>query len=140
MLMIDDSTFPLVWIKETQQVKQGECKDDSVEVNESFTALEKLFDRQTPFVIINAVQYNDDEKHQHSKQEKMLIAQWIKKNRINVRNFILAQIQVIPKNKQSIIMNGFLKTFSKFWGFPLIIADDTESAIKKANEIIHNSQ
>ncbi|WP_413728548.1 hypothetical protein [Sodalis sp. RH19] len=134
MLVIDDSRFPLVWLKQVNDEK--ELNNNSYDVENTFSQLKALFARKTPFILINGDDYGNEENHAHSKEEKMIIVKWMKNNKPDVRNYIIAQVQVIPKEKQTILLSAFSKTFSKFWGFPLIIASNKDAAIEKAHELL----
>lgn len=132
MLVIDDSKFPLVWLNQVNNIKG--LYNHSLNVENSFSQLESLFEKKVPFVLISENNYDKD--HEHTKEEKMIIAKWMKNNKTNVRNYIIAQIQVIPKEKQTILIKAFSKTFSRFWGFPLIFTTNKNSAIEKAHELL----
>ncbi|UCT05962.1 hypothetical protein [Enterobacter mori] len=134
MLVIDDSKFPLVWLNQVNN-NMG-LYNHSLNVENSFSQLELLFEKKVPFILISENNYDKDKDHEHTKEEKMIIAKWMKKNKTNVKNYIIAQIQVIPKEKQTILIKAFSKTFSKFWGFPLIITTNRNAAIEKAHELL----
>ncbi|KIS41570.1 hypothetical protein [Kosakonia radicincitans] len=136
MLCIDESEFPLVWLIQVDQMENRSSQSEAYD--NSFIQLEKILGKKIPFVIISATEFEDEEQHEHSKEEKMKLALWLKKNKANVKKYIIAQIQIVPENKQSLILKGFAKAFSKFWGYPMLIVSDKENAIVKANNLLNN--
>lgn len=136
MLRIDESEFPLVWLIQVDQMENRSSQSEAYD--NSFIQLEKILDKKIPFVIISATEFEDEEQHEHSKEEKMKLALWLKKNKASVKKYIIAQIQIVPENKQNIILKGFVKAFSKFWGYPMLIVSDKDSAIVKANNLLNN--
>ncbi|HCW3115174.1 hypothetical protein [Citrobacter amalonaticus] len=141
MLKIDKSEFPIVWLT---QIKNTENKpsqaDDADDADDSFIQLEKILEKRLPFVIINTIEFGDENHHEHSRDEKVKIALWLKENKKNVKSYIIAQIQIIPEEKQGLLLNSFVKTFSKFWGYPMIIVSNKAQALEKAKSLLEKTQ
>lgn len=135
MLYIDESEFPLVWLKKAEKMKSNLSQSETYDNN--LIQLEKILDKKTPFIIINETNSGDEEQHEHSKDEKMKLALWLKRNKASVKKYIIAQIQIVPHNKQNLILTGFTKAFSKFWGYPIFITSDKETALENAKSLIY---
>ncbi|MCS5990680.1 hypothetical protein LNP02_12620 [Klebsiella variicola subsp. variicola] len=83
MLYIDESEFPLVWLTQVEHVDNGLSQSEAYD--NSFIQLERILDKKMPFVIISATEFEGEEQHEHSKEEKMKLALWLKKNKISVK-------------------------------------------------------
>ncbi|MEI7065790.1 hypothetical protein WCU84_19385 [Dickeya chrysanthemi] len=138
MLKIDESEFPIVWLTQIENIENKPSQAD--DADDSFIQLEKILDKRSPFIIINTAEFGDKNRHEHSKDEKMKIVLWLKKNKKNVKKYIIAQIQIVPKEKQGLLLNSFVKTFSKFWGYPMIIVSNKEQALEKAKSLLEKTQ
>ncbi|QBC02879.1 hypothetical protein [Enterobacter cloacae] len=138
MLYIDESEFPLVWLTQVEHVDNSLSQSEAYD--NSFIQLERILDKKMPFVIISATEFEGEEQHEHSKEEKMKLALWLKMNKISVKKYIVAQIQIVPQDKQNIILKGFAKAFSKFWGYPMLIVSDKKNALDKANALLDKIQ
>lgn len=123
-MSMNSSDFPLVWMNLTQEPGHDHQKDfDEFEVN---------LRRGEPFVLLSETA--PEEEHEHSPEEKKRIALWMKKNKTELRRLVLAMILVEPNSAKRLAFKAFSVAFSKFWGYPLLLASSREQAVDMAKE------
>ena len=72
----------------------------------------------------------------HSPEEKKRTALWMKKHKVELRRLVLALILVESNPAKRLGFKAFAVVFSKFWGYPLLLAPSREQAIEMARELL----
>ena len=76
------------------------------------------------------------EDHEHSPEEKKRTALLMKKHKLELRKLVLAMILVEPSSAKRLGLKAFAVLFSKFWGYPLLLASSRDQAIEMARELL----
>ena len=125
-MSMDSSDFPLVWMSITQDPGHDHQKD--------FAEFEANLQRGEPFVILSDTP--PAEEHEHSPEEKKRVALWMKRHKAELRRLVLAMIQIESNQTKRIAYKAFAVLFSKFWGYPLLLAASREEATRMARELL----
>ncbi|QDI03384.1 hypothetical protein E4A48_06445 [Xanthomonas cerealis pv. cerealis] len=125
-MSMNNSDFPLVWMNLTQEPGHDHQKD--------FDEFEKNLQRGEPFILLTDTAPAED--HEHSPEEKKRTALWMKKHKVELRRLVLALILVEPNSAKRLGFKAFAVVFSKFWGYPLLLAPSREQAIEMARELL----
>lgn len=125
-MSMNSSDFPLVWMNLTQEPGHDHEKD--------FDEFEENLRRGEPFVLLTDTAPAED--HEHSPEEKKRIALWMKKHKLELRRLVLATILIEPNSAKRLGFKAFAVFFTKFWGYPLLLAASREQAIEMAGELL----
>ncbi|UKE45648.1 MULTISPECIES: hypothetical protein [Xanthomonas translucens group] len=125
-MSMNNSDFPLVWMNLTQEPGHDHQKD--------FDEFEENLQRGEPFVLLTDTAPAED--HEHSPEENKRTALWMKKHKVELRRLVLALILVEPNSAKRLGFKAFAVVFSKFWGYPLLLAPSREQAIEMARELL----
>jgi len=129
-MSMNSSQFPFVWITLDHESGQDSQKD--------FDEFEANLQRGEPFVLLSDSAPTGD--HEHSKEEKKRISLWMKKNKAELRKWVVAMILIEPNAAKRFGFKAFAEVFSKFWGYPLIMASSTDAAMEIAKGLLPNHQ
>lgn len=125
---LDISNFPLVWISYDEAPDHDHTED--------FAALEVCLKRGAPFVILSDNAPTEDEDHDHSQEERKRTALWMKKHKAELRTLVRAMIVIESSAAKRLAFKAFGAVFSKFWGFPLRIAETRKEAMDVAENLL----
>ena len=76
------------------------------------------------------------EDHEHSPEERKRTALWMKKNKVELRKWVLAMIMIERNSAKRLGFKAFAVVFAKFWGHPLLLATTREQAMEMAKELL----
>ncbi|MGO2235874.1 hypothetical protein B6N13_09595 [Marinomonas sp. UCMA 3892] len=129
-MSMNSSQFPFVWISLDHKPGQDSQKD--------FDEFEANLQRGEPFVLLSNSAPTGD--HEHSKEEKKRTSLWMKKNKAELRKLVIAMILIEPNAAKRLGFKAFAEVFSKFWGYPLILASSQDAAMEIAKGLLqtHN--
>jgi hypothetical protein len=122
----NSSDFPYVWMSFTQGPEHDHQKD--------FAELEANLQRGEPFVLLTDTVPAED--HEHSPEEKKRTALWMKRNKIELRKWVLAMIMIEPNSAKRLAFKAYAVVFAKFWGYPLLLTASREQAMEMARELL----
>lgn len=125
-MSVNSSDFPYVWMSFTQGPGHDHQND--------FAEFEGNLQRGEPFVLLTDTVPAED--HEHSPEEKKRTALWMKKNKFELRKWVLAMIMIEPNSAKRIGFKAFAVVFAKFWGYPLLLAASREQAMEMARELL----
>lgn len=125
-MSMNSSNFPYVWMNLTQEPGHDHEKD--------YAEFEANLQRGEPFVILSDTAPN--EEHEHSPEEKKRTSLWMKKNKRELRRLVLAMILVEPNSTKRLGFKAFSVVFTKFWGYPLLLAASREEAEEMARKLL----
>lgn len=125
-MSMNSSQFPFVWISIGQAHGQDSQKD--------FDEFEANLKRGEPFVLLSETA--PMEGYEHSPEEKRRTALWMKKHKTELRKLVLAMIMVEPNIAKRLGFKAFALVFSKFWGYPLLLAASREEAMDIARGLL----
>lgn len=125
-MSMNSSQFPFVWISLGQAHGQDSQKD--------FDEFEANLKRGEPFVLLSETA--PTEGYEHTPEEKMQTALWMKKNKAELRKLVQAMIMVEPNTAKRLGFKAFALMFSKFWGYPLLLAASREEAMDIARGLL----
>ncbi|MCF5651449.1 hypothetical protein GIV49_18050 [Pseudomonas syringae] len=125
-MSVNSSDFPYVWMSFTQAPGHDHQKD--------FADFEANLQRGEPFVILTDTVASED--HEHSPEERKRTALWMKKNKVELRKWVLAMIMIEPNSAKRLGFKAFAVVFAKFWGHPLLLATTREQAMEMAKELL----
>ncbi|AZA56943.1 hypothetical protein [Chryseobacterium shandongense] len=126
MSLIDDSNFPMVFVNVEHDESVEHDHDDDLK------DFERLLERQQKFILINeGAAPNTDYKH--SKEETRRVNHFLKTNRVRLKEYAIATIQVEPSSLKRLAFKPFQNIFVKYWGMKLLLATSREEAIAMAN-------
>jgi hypothetical protein len=100
-----------------------------------FAELDGLLSRQQVFVILSGDSV-DPAAHKETKDERKQILLWIKQHKTEIKAFIKGMVQIEPNATKRIAAKAVAITFSKFWGFPLILVSSKEEGVEAANNLL----
>ncbi|AHC36340.1 hypothetical protein A7317_16280 [Pseudomonas fluorescens] len=126
-MRLDSSTFPVVKIVFDAPNEGG--PDDT------FVIFESLLARQQPFLLLHEKAV-DENNHEHSHEERKQASIWMKKNKPALRAFVKGMIQVEPSAAKRLALKPFTITFSKAWGYPLLVVGSREQAWALARDVL----
>lgn len=129
-MSMNSSNFPLVWMNITQEPGHDHQKD--------FDEFEANLQRGEPFVLLTDTA--PEEEHEHSPEEKKRTALWMKKHKAELRRLVLAMILVEPNSAKRLGFKAFSVVFTKFWGYPLLLAASREQAVEMAGELLSTAE
>lgn len=129
-MSMNSSSFPLVWMNITQEPGHDHQKD--------FDEFEANLQRGEPFVLLTDTAPEED--HEHSPEEKKRTALWMKKHKAELRRLVLAMILVEPNSAKRLGFKAFSVVFTKFWGYPLLLATSREQALEMAGELLSTAE
>ena len=127
---MNSSDFPLVWMNLTQEPGHDHQKD--------FEEFEANLQRGEPFVLLTDTVPAED--HEHSPEDKKRTALWMKKNKVELRRLVLAMILVEPNSAKRLGFKAFAVIFTKFWGYPMLLAASRDQAIEMARELLQTDR
>lgn len=125
-MSMSSSNFPYVWMSFSQDPEHDNEKD--------FEEFEENLKRDEPFVILTDTAPTED--HKHSPEDKKRTALWMKKNKAELRKLVLAMILIEPSQAKRLGIKAFSVLFTKFWGYPLILASSREEAMAIAEGLL----
>ena len=125
-MSVNSSDFPFVWMSLTQEPGHDHQKD--------FAEFEANLQRGEPFVLLTDTA--PTEEHEHSPEEKKRTALWMKKNKVELRKWVLAMIMIESNSAKRLGFKAFSVVFAKFWGYPLLLAASREQAMEMARELL----
>lgn len=125
-MSMNSSQFPLVWMSRGQDPGQDSQKD--------FDEFEANLKRGEPFVLLSDTA--PSEVHEHAPEEKRRTALWMKKHKAELRKLVLAMIMVEPNAAKRLSFKAFAILFTKFWGYPLLLAPTREEAMDIAKGLL----
>ncbi|QQQ51869.1 hypothetical protein JJQ97_06465 [Pseudomonas syringae] len=125
-MSVNSSDFPYVWMSFTQGPGHDHQKD--------FAEFEANLQRGEPFVLLTDTA--PTEEHEHSPEEKKRTALWMKKNKVELRKWVLAMIMIESNSAKRLGFKAFSVVFAKFWGYPLLLAASREQAMEMARELL----
>jgi hypothetical protein len=135
-MVIDDSAFPIVWLRTAQRGSDGgssESGDSSP--SGAFEIFEALLAREQPFVILQ-----DDaltgQGGGHGQEEMKQVSIWMKRNKAALRSFVKASIHIEPSLPRQLSAKAFAVMYKKFWGYPLLFAATRSEAVALANQLL----
>ncbi|WPO43224.1 hypothetical protein [Tardiphaga sp. 42S5] len=126
---MDSSNFPIVWIGFEHEVGHDPQRD--------FEEFEVNLKRGTPFVLLS--DSNPGEDHEHSQEEKKRTSLWMKKNKAELRNLVLAMVMIEASSAKRLGFKAFAVVFAKFWGYPLMLASSREEGLEIAEKLLSQS-
>lgn len=127
MSQLDAKQFPIVKVI-IQSVNEGHDQD------QYFNDYEALLKTGKKFVMINEVSAPDVKDTKSNKDHMKKMNLWVKKNREQLRNNVLAMIQVEPNEEKRQVAIDFKEIFFKYWGHELFVVSTAEEALVLANE------
>lgn len=125
-MSMNSSHFPFVWMNLEYDPGQDPQKD--------FDEFEANLKRGEPFVILSDTA--PTKGHEHSPEEKKRTALWMKKHKAELRKLVLAMIMVEPNAAKRLSFKAFGIVFTKFWGYPLLLAASREEAMDMAKGLL----
>jgi len=123
---MNSSQFPFVWMSFGQDPGQDSQKD--------FDEFDANLKRGEPFVLLSDTP--PTESHEHAPEEKKRTALWMKKHKAELRKLVLAMIMVEPSAAKRLGFKAFALVFSKFWGYPLLLAPSRDAAMNMARDLL----
>lgn len=126
MSLIDDRNFPIVFVNVEH--------DESIEHDhdEDLKSFERLLERKEKFILINEGTAPDAD-FKHSKEETKMVNNFLKTNRVKLKEYAIASIQVESSSLKRLAFKPFQNIFAKYWGMKLLFASSREEAINMAN-------
>jgi len=125
-MLIDSSTFPLVWLRRDT----GAADSDAL-----FAAFEQLLARRQAFVLLSDAGF-DDEGHEHAQEERKRMTLCMKKNKAALRAYICGMVLIEPSAAKRLAGKAFAVMFGKFWGYPLHFGDSGDDALDIARSLL----
>jgi hypothetical protein len=125
-MSMNSSQFPFVWMSFGQGLGQDSQKD--------FDEFEANLKRGEPFVLLSDTP--PTEGHEHAPEEKKRTSLWMKKHKTELRTLVQAMIVVEPNAAKRLGFKAFAMVFTKFWGYPLLLAASREEAIEIAKGLL----
>lgn len=120
-MMLDASTFPLVWMR--QDAAPNQAGDGDL-----FGTFEALLQGGQAFVLLTE---GGPGGHEHRQDDRKRLSLWMKRHR-RALALVKAMIVVEPSLAKRLAARAFATIFAKFWGFPLLWADTRDAAIDMA--------
>lgn len=124
-MMLDASTFPLVWMR--QDAAPGQAEDGDI-----FEAFEALLHKGQAFVLLAEGGPGD---HEHRQDDRKRLSLWMKQHRRELA-LVKAMIVIEPSLAKRLAAQAFATIFAKFWGYPLLWADTRDAAIDMAAALL----
>lgn len=125
-MSMNSSQFPFVWMSLGQDLGQDSQND--------FDEFEANLKRGEPFVLLSDTA--PTEGHEHAPEEKRRTALWMKEHKAELRKLVLAMIMVEPNAAKRLGFKAFAIVFTKFWGYPLLLAASREEAMDTARGLL----
>lgn len=125
-MSMNSSQFPFVWMGFGQDLGQDSQRD--------FAEFEANLKRGEPFVLLSDTP--PTEGHEHAPEDKRRTALWMKKHKSELRKLVLAMILVEPNAAKRLGFKAFAILFTKFWGYPLVLAASREEAMEIAKGLL----
>lgn len=125
-MLIDSSTFPLVWLRRDT----GAADNDAL-----FAAFEQLLARRQAFVLLSDAGFDED-SHEHAQEERKRMTLWMKKNKAALRAYICGMVLIEPSAAKRLAGKAFGVVFGKFWGYPLHFGDSGDDARDIAGSLL----
>ncbi|MGC6370817.1 hypothetical protein [Pseudomonas sp. K2I15] len=126
-MQLDSSTFPMVKIV-------FDAPSDAPPQN-TFVAFEALLQREESFVLLHEKAV-DESAYEHSHEERKQVSIWMKKNKVALRAFVKAMIQVEPSAAKRLALKPFTVMFGKAWGYPLLVVESRDRAWALARDVL----
>lgn len=124
-MMLDASTFPLVWMR--QDAAPGQAGDGDV-----FGTFEALLHKGQAFVLLAEGGPGD---HEHRQDDRKHMSLWMKRHRREL-TLVKAMIVIEPSLAKRLAARAFTTILAKFWGFPLLWADTRDAAVDIAAALL----
>jgi len=132
IMKMDASKFPYVWVDFTHS--HAEPEHDHTE---DFERFEALLARKEKFVFLSLTAEQDD--HEHTQEEKKQVSLWMKKHKHDLRTYVKGMVHIEPGAAKRLAMKAFAGAFSKFWGYPLLVAGSEEEALGFAERLLSDA-
>jgi hypothetical protein len=126
-MFIDSATFPIVWMRQAAPSKEPP--------QAPFDEFANLLARRRAFVFLSEEGFSDGE-HKHTPEERKQTSLWMKKNKVEIRAFVKALVQIEPSAAKRLAGKAFAIVFSKFWGYPLLMTASREEALEIARNLL----
>lgn len=124
-MMLDASTFPLVWTRQ-------DAASDAAGDGDIFGAFETLLHKGQAFVLLAE---GGPESHEHRREDRKRLSLWMKRHRRELA-LVKAMIVVEPSLTKRLAAQAFATIFAKFWGYPLLWTDTRDAAIDMAAALL----
>ena len=128
MASIDITEFPIVFLN-------IDPNGDEHRLNEDNQVLETLLRRNQNFILINEGKSPDKDTPRNKESTKQM-NQWMKKNKPELGAYVKAMIQIESSKTKRLMFKSFRTMFQKYWGFPLLVADTRDEAIRMGHELL----
>lgn len=125
--MMNSSNFPFVWISLSHDSGHDPQKD--------FEEFEANLKRGEPFVLLSESTHAG-EHDEYKPEERKRLSLWMKKNKNDLRKLVMAMIVVEPNAAKRLGFKAFSVVFTKFWGYPLMLASTREEATDIAKGLL----
>lgn len=129
LMKMDASQFPYVWVDFTHS--HAEPEHDH---KKDFERFEALLARKEAFVFLSRTAEEDD--HEHTQEEKKQVSLWMKKHKQALRTYVKGMVHIEPGSAKRLAMRAFATAFSKFWGYPMLVAGSEEEAMGFARHLL----
>ena len=130
-MLIDTSTFPLVWMRFNASGNDPEASP--------FTEFEALLARKEVFVLLND-EGLDKGDHEHSSEEMKQTSRWMKRHKSELKAFVKAAIYIEPNTAKRLATKAFSLVYEKFWGYPMLMVATKDHALALAQQLLSDEQ
>ncbi|MER9234601.1 hypothetical protein NKI56_21290 [Mesorhizobium sp. M0622] len=129
-MVLDTSEFPLVWMRNVAAT--GPSDADAV-----FTVFEELLRRGETFILMSEPS-DHSPAHEHTQEEKKRTSLWMKKHRRELK-LVKAMVMIEPSIAKRLAMKPFSMMFEKFWGYPMLMANNRDEALAIARKLLNDN-
>ncbi len=130
-MAIDSAGFPIVRVDSDRP----SGPDGADPLDEYFQAIEALFLRNTPFVLLSSAPRQAADDRMGDKGRLKRTSLWMKRHRQELK-LIRAMIIVEPEAVKRYAGQAMATVFGRFWGYPLLFAATVEEAGSRARVLL----
>jgi len=129
-MRLDATQYPMVSIHYTTEANQP------VDINSFLEQFSALLARNQAFVFIASDWPDEQAETEESAALRRAVILWVKANKAALQTLVKGQVHIATNATQAEKVREFAPTFTKVWGYPLLVADSVDAAHAKAKELL----